>query len=298
MLERRKSRSRRALAGGSLLGVFGGLLLGLLECIYVALATSPEFASLGEALGFYSLLMLLPMAAGAIVGALEGWITLGITSVSTRLAQQRMAEPKWIARIVTLFSLPFVALVLAKAFEGRAIRQIWGKDAIALGIGVFFVGVVYVGIRLIVLARDRFRIRRWGNKQAVGLMLLLVVAAAVSVAVDGRILVGLYPFFHVLLALFAAVCCQLIVMTIFAKWRRSMNWMGKILDPFTASLISIILIAAAAWGIRTVDGSERMRYLAKRHTVVQAKLIHLVAGLGDTRPRPSNEAPAAGKKKK
>ena len=276
-----------------MLGVFGGLLLGILEAFNVLLASRPQFSGWGETLGFYLLLMLLPMAAGAIVGALEGWVTLGITSVSTRLAQQRMAEPKWIARIVTAFSLPVVALILAKAFEGRAARQLWGKDAIALGIGFALVGLVYVGIRLIVLARDRFRIRRWGNKQAFGLMALLVVAAALAYGADSRVLVGLYPFFHVILALAAAVCCQLIVMTVFAKWRRSMHWMGKILDPFVVSLIAIVLIAGAAWGIRSIDRSERLRFLVKRHTVVQSKLVRFVAGRGAARKPLANNTSSA-----
>ncbi|MFH1130758.1 MAG: sulfatase-like hydrolase/transferase [Pseudomonadota bacterium] len=268
------------MAGGVLLSVLAAFLMVLIELGYVLLFRAPEFEYVSQGIWFVGVVCAVPLGVASVLGVVEGICVLGISTAGKRLAKQRLAEPKWMARIVTLITLPAVALVVAKAFAGRWVRQIPGKDFIALGVGFLGLALVYCSLRLVVFCRDRFRIRRWGFRHAIILISMLFFLTCLAYVVDQRVLVNLYPVFHIVLVLFAFVCCQLIVGITHLAWRRSLIWLGKVLDPKIMLMVALATIAFSSWGIIHAGQSEQMRYLISRHTCVQSKLLILFSGLG------------------
>ncbi|MCC6749704.1 MAG: sulfatase-like hydrolase/transferase [Deltaproteobacteria bacterium] len=300
MLDRRKRTVRRAMIGGVTLAVAGVLPLWLMELVYVLLVRRPTFDSIGQGLLFGVLLLLIPAALAVFLGAIEGAVVLAVSRLTGSLAKRRVAEPHWMACLYTLLLAPPIALVAALTFAGRRARELPGRHLLAAGLGLVGIVACYGAMRLGIWVRDRFRVRRWGSRPAYLIAPLLLLLALGLYVADQLVLPGLYPFFHVSLAVTAVVLCQLAVAVAFAVARPNARWMGRVMDPGAALLLVVATIAGGAWGLKTVARWEQLRFLIHEHTAVQAKIVRLAARAGlvrggaDSPPRPveREEAPA------
>jgi HEAT repeat protein len=278
-IERRRM-VRRAISGSVLLAPLSVLPLCLLELLYVVLVRRPVFGSLGEAIWFGVFLFLLPLSLGALFGALEGLVILGVSQLTALVARRRVNEAAWMAWIYSLLVLPGIAMVAAKTFAGRRAQLIPGKDLIAIALGVVGLFGAYAAFRLIIAVRDRFRLRRWGPRQAGILAPALLLVSAVLYLTDQRVLAGLYGFFHLGLALGALAFCQLSAGALYAAWRPTARWIGRLAEPSISVFVVVAGVAGAAWSVSGIARSQGLRYLYFQHTAIQAKALALVAGLG------------------
>ena len=274
---------RRSLSGGVVLATLGALPLWMLEVLYVLLVRDPSFGSAGEGLAFTGYSMLVLVAAAALLGAAEGIIFLGISLLTKRLAKKRVHEPRWMAIICSFVALPAIAMVASRVFAGRRAQEIPGKDALALALGLGGLAAAYGIFRLVILVRDRFRLRRWGPREGHMIAPALLVGAAVVYAADQLILARLYLWFHVCLTLGAVALCQLAVATIYVAHRPRQHWMGRLAEPGVALLVLVGAVAGGALGLSLLGASETLRFVAHEHTVVQARVLMLTGNVGVAR---------------
>ena len=276
---------RRSLSGGVVLAVLGVIPLGVIEILYVLLVRQPSLASAGEGLAFAAYASLLLIAAGGLLGAAEGIVFLGISLLTKRLAKRRLDEPRWMAIICSFVALPAIALVASRVFAGRSAKLIPGKDILAVLLGLAGLAAAYGVFRLVILVRDRFRIRRWGPRQGWFICPALLAAALVVYVVDQVVLSRLYLFFHVGLTVGVVALCQLAVATIYIANRPRQHWMGSLAEPGIALLVLVGSVAGGALSLSLLGNSETLRFVAHEHTVVQSKVLMVTGNLGVTRPR-------------
>jgi hypothetical protein len=254
-LERRRVL-RRAVAGGVLLAAFAAIPVGVMEALYVYFVQAPAFNSVKESFQFGLYLFLLLVSVAAVLGAVEGVVVLGVHLLTQKLAKQRLKEPPWMAWLYSLVCLPLIAVMASMIFSGRRAQEIAGRHLIALGVGIVALLATYIVFRLVIGARDRFRIRRWGPRQAALLAALMLSVAAGLYLADQRVLVRLYPWFHVGLSLLTVACCQMAAGAIYAAYRPTARWMGRLAEPGMALLIFIAGIGGAAWTLNRISRWE------------------------------------------
>ena len=267
------------------MAVLGAIPLGLIEILYVLLVREPSLSSAGEGLAFAAYAMLLLIAAAGLLGAAEGIVLLCISLLTKRLAKKRLHEPRWMAIICSFLALPAIALVASKVFAGRQAQLIPGKDILALLLGLAGLAAAYGVFRLVILIRDRFRIRRWGPREGWIICPALLLVALAVYTVDQVVLARLYLFFHVCLSLGAVALCQFAVATIYLAHRPRQHWMGRLAEPGVALLLLVGAVACGALALSRLGNSETLRFVAHEHTVVQAKVLMVTGNLGVSSPR-------------
>lgn len=277
-IERRRF-VRRAISGGVLFSALAVLPLCVFEIFYVLMVRRPALSSVNEGLGFAGHLLLLQISFAALLGVGEGLVVLGVSQLTKLLARRRLSEPRWMAWLYSFLALPGIAVVAAKTFAGRRAQLIPGKDLIAIALGLVLLIACYLLVRLVIGARDRFRIRRWGPRQAAYLVVPLYLAALAVYVADQRILAGLYGFFHVGLAVLAFALCQLAAGAIYSAYRPTARWIGRLAEPGLALLIVLACVGAGAWSLSRVSKSQTLRFLYFQHTSVQSKVLTLAASL-------------------
>jgi arylsulfatase A-like enzyme/HEAT repeat protein len=275
-LERRRML-RRAFSGGVALGALSMIPLCVIELAYVLLVHRPLFDSYGEAIRFFLYLAVLLVCAGAVLGAVEGLVSLGVSALTKVLAKRRIKEPRWMAWLYSLLALPGIAVMSAMAFGGRRAQQIPGKHLIAFGVGLCALAATYGLLRLAIGVRDRFRIRRWGPRQAALLVPAVLLVAVGFYVADQRVLVRLYGFFHVGLAVATVAFCQLAAGAVYCAFRPTSRWMGRLAEPSMALLIFVGGIAGTVWSLYVIGRWETLRSAYYQHTVVQSKVLGLAS---------------------
>jgi len=278
-IERRRM-IRRAFSGGVLFALVGLLPLWLMEALYVLLVRGHALESAAGTLEFLLHSLLVLVLIGAVLGAVEGPLILGVSLLTSVLARRRMAEAKWMSWICSFLSLPAIAMIAAKIFSGRRASQIPGKDFIALAIGVLGLAAAYGMFRLIIGCRDRFRIRRWGPRQAALLGSAMLLLAVIFYVADQMVLVRLYAWFHVGLAAGAVACCQLALGALYSAYRPRWRWMGRLAEPGIALLVLVAAIASGLWSLDRIGRSQSLRFLFHQHTAVQSKVLSMASHLG------------------
>ena len=211
---------RRAFTGGVMLTTVSMVPLALMELVHALTFRGSSLDGVGQTLSFILHVSLLLLAAGAVLGLAEGMVTLGVSLLTKTLAKRRVAEPRWMAWLYSFLALPVMAMTSARAFSGRRASQIPGKDLIALGLGLAGLLAAYGTFRLIIAAREQFRMRRWGRRHALLLAPALLLAAALVYWADHAILPGLYEWFHLGLSV-------LVVAFSSSAWARSMWVIGR-----------------------------------------------------------------------
>jgi arylsulfatase A-like enzyme/HEAT repeat protein len=278
-LERRRVL-RRAAAGGVALGAASMVPLCVMEIAYVLLVHRPIFATYGEGVRFCLYLVMLLVCGGAVLGAIEGLVSLGISTLTKAVAKRRVAEPRWMAWFYSLMALPIIAVFSALTFSGRRAQQIPGKHLIAFALGLAALVCTYGFLRLVIGARDRFRIRRWERRQAKIVALCMLLFAFVLYVTDQTVLVRLYAFFHVGLMLGTVVFCQLAAGAVYMGHRPRSRWMGRLAEPSTALILFVAGVAGVVWSLNRVGKWETLRSFYYQHTVVQGKILLLASKLG------------------
>ncbi len=277
-IERRRF-IRRAISGGVLFSALAVLPLCVFEIFYVLGVRRPPLSSVAEGLAFAGHILVTLVSAAALFGAVQGLVVLGVSQLTALFAKRRLSEPRWMAWIYSLLALPGIAVVAAKAFAGRRAQLIPGKDLIAIGLGVAMLFACYALLRAVIGVRDRFRIRRWGPREAAILLVPLYLAALALYVADQRVLAGLYSFFHVGLALGAFAFCQAAAGALYAAYRPSARWIGRLAEPSLALLVLLASVGAGAWSLSRVSKSEALRFLYFQHTTLQSKALGLAASL-------------------
>ena len=178
MLDRRHSHFKRACASGVWLAGLGMIPLALIEAIYVLFLRRPEFGSVFEGVRMVWLMFAIPLGIGILLGLVEGPVLLLLGWLSEKLAKRRVFQPKWMARLCTVALLPAVAAFVSEMFSGRRARQLPGRVWVIVAVGAIAISGCYVVIRLIVAGRQRFRLQRWGRREA-----LICVAGLITLAV-------------------------------------------------------------------------------------------------------------------
>ena len=278
-IERRRV-IRRAIAGGVLFAGLSAVPLCLIELLYVLLIRQPSYDSYGEAFSFGFHIHLLLISVALVVGLAEGLLLLAVSNLTQLLAKKRVHEPRWMAWIYSFLALPIIAVISAKVFAGRQAQLIPYKDVIAVLLGLTGLLATYGFLRLIINCRDLFRIRRWGPRQAALFIPLCLLLATGAYTADQTVLVGLYGFFHVGLALGAVIFCQLAMAAFHAAYRPTVKWFGRLLEPSISLLLLLGAVAGAAWSLSCVSTSEQLRFLYHENTVIQSKVLSLARGMG------------------
>jgi MFS family permease len=280
MLERRRSSYGRAIVGGAILGVTAAVPLVIFELVAVLVAGTPTLAGPEQAF-FYLVLLTLPVFAGALVGLVEGVLLNSAALLTERLATQRLAQPRWMARISCVMISPAIAFFVAELFSSDGVgSNLPARDLIALGIGVFGVLVVYLLARLVVFVRDRFRIRRWNGRQARLLVPALLLISLFFFLVDRGIFGRFSIAIHGLLLVSSALAAQLAMATIYSAWRPKSSVMGRLFEPRLVTMILVASISLGALGLSRVRRSEPLRASVLRYTAVQSKLVSFSSGIG------------------
>ncbi len=293
MYRERRRMVRRSLSGGVVLAVLGAVPLALIEVLYVLLVRQASLATTGEAVAFAAYAVLVLLAAAGLLGAAEGIIFLGVSLLTKRLSKQRLHEPRWMAIICSFLALPAIAMVASKVFAGRRAQLIPGKDVLAVLLGLAGLAAAYGVFRLVILVRDRFRIRRWGPRQGWFFFPGLLAAALAVYAVDQLVLARLYLWFHVSLTMLTVALCQLAVATIYMANRPRQHWMGRLAEPGVALLVLVGAVAGGALALNRLGGSETLRFVAHEHTVVQARVLMITGSLGVSPPQPVARKPVS-----
>lgn len=276
MLERRHSHLRRALAAGVVLGVIGMLPVLLIELGYVLLVRRPAFDDLGQLLGFVALVLAIPPGLAVVAGPLVALLLLAIGSLAQRLAPRRVLVPRMTARVVSLLAAPGIAIVVAQLFAGRRAQQLPGRHLVALALGLAGLAATYGAVRLVLAVRERLQLRRWRIGHALLLAAGLLLIGGACYVADQRVLVGLYRFFHALLALGAVVCAQVAVGALYAAWRPTQRWLGRLLRPRVALAVAAVSVTVSCWGLIQLHRSAPLRFLLLRHATLQQQLLRLV----------------------
>ncbi|MBW2733655.1 MAG: sulfatase-like hydrolase/transferase [Deltaproteobacteria bacterium] len=263
-----------------MLAVTAMLPLVVLELLYVLVVGRPSFGGAWRGWLFVLTLLAVPLGFGVVLGALESVILNSVSLLTEKLAKQRLAQPRWMARIYGVLALPLVALFVSQMFSGRRAKEMPLRHVYALAVGATGIAGVYLLVRLIVGVRDRFRIRRWDKRQARWLIMLLSATTVGFYFLDQCLLSRLYPALHVALAAATVLSAQLGVMTVHAGWRASSKRMGRVLEPNVTWMVAAAAVAAGAWGLSTVAKSPSLRYVIHQHTALQGKWVQLSASLG------------------
>ncbi|MBK8480013.1 MAG: sulfatase-like hydrolase/transferase [Proteobacteria bacterium] len=275
MVERRHSHLRRALAAGAVLGVLGMLPLLATELAYVLVVRRPTFDDAWQLAAFVALLLTLPLGFAALTGPIAGMLLLAIGQLAERLAPRRVGVARVTARLVSVLALPGIAVIVAQLFAGRRAQQLPARQLVAAAIGLLGVGLTYGVVRAVLEARERLRLRRWREAHALLLASSLLLVGAGCYVADQRVLVGLYRFFHALLALAAVLCSQLAVTTLYAAWRPTHRRLGRLLKPRNALLLAAVLVTVSCWGLSRLQRSAPLRLLLLRHATLQQQLLRL-----------------------
>ena len=286
---------RRAFTGAVMLATVSMIPLALLELTYALARHGSALGGAGQRLSFILHLSLLLLAAGAVLGLAEGMVSLGVGLLTKTLAKRRVAEPRWMAWLYSFLALPAMAMALARAFSGRRASQIPAKDFIALGLGIAGLLAAYGTFRLIIAAREQFRMRRWGPRQALLLAPALLLAAVLVLWADHAILPGLYGWFHLSLALLAVALIQLSVGTLYVGYRPRKRWLSRVMEPGISALVVVAAVAAGSFSLVGINASQALRYLTFEHTLITARVLKGAAhvGLVGGRPKTPRPAPAA-----
>jgi arylsulfatase A-like enzyme len=274
---------RRAASGGVVLGAASALYLAAIEVTYVV---THSRGALGQpkAIAHYALYTLLVLLlAGALAGAVAGVILGALGMLANRLGRRHSSAQAWLARMVAVLVTPAIALVCAAAFTGRKARTIAHKDLIAVGLGLCGVLSVYVAVR--VIARQKERIGRgvMPLAPAVALAVAWLALSAGLYFADQRVLLRLYPFFHVALAVGAFVAAELGIGCAYLCARRLDVRVGRLCDPSFALSLLLAVVAGGLFGLSALERAEGLRFAVFERSALMGKVVRLV---GTVRPPP------------
>ena len=280
ILERRHTL-RRALCGGVVLGTVAGLGVGIIEVVYVLMTAGASFDGAWETGRFVALGIATLMGVGAAVGAAEGLVAAAVTMAASALGDERR-DQLWQARLYTALAVPPVALVCAQIFRGPHAQTIPHHDAYAVAIGVAALALVWAAVRV------WQRVYRDNAAPALAWLTAAVcaVGSVLLYSIDQKMLVRLYPFFHVGLGVLVFAAAQLAVaMAALGTGRR----LVRLLEPRNAAIVGAIAVAVGAAALTTIARARALRAVMLDRAVIGAPIVRVVRRAP---PPPSKNGPA------
>ena len=248
-----------------MLGVAAGIVVGVIEVAYVLATAGASFDGALETGRFVGLTLATLAGAGALAGVVQGLIGGAIAYASSALGDPRR-DQSWQARLYTALAVPPVALVCAQIFRGPYARTIAHHDLYALAIGV--------GALLLFFVALRGWQRVYGGNLAPGAAWLAgavcLAAAILCYAVDQRVLVRLYPFFHAGLGVMTFAAAELAIAIVSLATRRRHV---RLLEPRNAAFIGIVAVAAGAASLHAMAGQRALRTVVLERTVLTAPVL-------------------------
>ena len=255
-----------------MLGTAAGLALGVVEAVYVIWTAGASFDGAFETGRFAALTAVALAGFGAVAGCAQGVVAAAVGWASAALGDPRR-DQLWQARLYTALAVPPVALGCAHIFRGAHARTIAHHDLYAVGIGVGALALWFAGVR----AWQRL-CRGQLAPGAAGLVAALGAAASlVRYSLDQRVLVRLYPFFHVGLGVMAFGAAELaLALVALALGRR----LVRLVEPRNAAAIALVAVAAGAASLAAMRTERALGAVVLDRTVVAAPLLRTVGRRG------------------
>lgn len=192
---------------GVLYGLCAGLLLGVIDVAGSASSLRTQLGSEGSFGPFVLRLALLPVGPAALVGLLLTALIWWLNRLADRQSQGRAGRSStWLARYVTVASLPGLIWLVLQLFAGPRAQKIPARpllQALLVALGGLAVkqGVEWLA-------------QRRGKRQH-GLALLALGLCVACLISDRVVLPRLYPWFHHALQLFALLCALYVPAALF-----------------------------------------------------------------------------------
>ncbi len=242
----------------ALAGAVAGLLLGGADAVVILTRATEMFFDNSEMYRTALMSMGLCAAAGAIIMTLLGAAIEGISALSR---PGRILDGPWRTELACAVPLATsIDLVLWKLTEGPQASQIPARSLIvaviagALGI----VGSI-IAIRTVLWSYGKIRRR-------LVLATLCLISAAILHAIDSRVLVRLYPAFHLSLtagALFLSASSFRVL------WNRRPGLLAMIL----ATLVCLGAVVAGGFSLSMARGSQNPRFVITERTVAASDVL-------------------------
>src|SRR5262249_41214884 len=159
----------------------------------------------------------------------------------------------------------------ALAFAGRRARTLPHRDLIAAGLGVASIALTYVLVRAVMRWRERLG-RGHVPGTTASLVAVALGAAAVGLyLVDQRVLLRLYGFFHVTLAILAFLLFALAVGTAYLVLAARNSQWRRLADPSFAAMLLFASAAGGAAALAALARADALRPVAFDRTAVLGK---------------------------
>ncbi|MBI4509160.1 MAG: sulfatase, partial [Deltaproteobacteria bacterium] len=296
--------SRRIVGGAVLACALAGILAGALELAWMRAMWQPSMAVAGGLPKTVPPILGLSVLACTIVGAVQGLTAWLFHRIARVLAKGPSSHPRWLAALCTVAMTPAISWACAQAFSGRRARMLPGRWLWITAAGVVLLGVTYGGVRVVLGVGKRLeQAGGKGRGSSLGAWLAggLVLAGAMFLALDQRLLVHRYPFFHVALEVLTFLACELAVLAAVNAWPRWRKDRHRILTRGWLASTAFLAVSAGALSIGTLRSSDALalRALVYEHGSLSARFLDGARLLGvsmDGAPllNPSNqEGPVA-----
>ncbi len=269
ILDRRRT-VRRALAAGVVLGAFAGALVGILEATWVLVTAGASFDGDAEVARFCAAAVGLLVGAGALAGLAEALAAAAVTEAAHLAGEHKRDTALWQARLYTTLAVVPVALLCAQIFNGPRARTIAHHDVYAIVIGV----VMLAGLWLVVRLWQRLYRDTMPPSTAWSFVVIAAVATYGLYRVDQQVLVRLYPFFHLALAVLVFVGAQVVVALAHLGARRRTV---RLLRPRAALAIGCLALTAGALSLALVGKTRALRAVLVERAVVASPIVRAFA---------------------
>ena len=239
--------------------------MGLVEVLWLLATAGASFDGARETSRFVGLTALVCGGAGALVGVLQGLLAAVVRESAAALGEPRR-DAVWQARLYTALSVPPVALGCAQIFAGPRARTIAHHDLYAVGIGVTALVLFWLGLRGWQRLYDERLARGAAFAVAAGCALVSIGAYVA----DQKILVRLYPFFHVGLGALSFGAAELaIALGALGLRRRAVT----LLRPSTAMAIGCLALAGGASALSAVGRDRALRTVLVERAALAGPLV-------------------------
>ncbi|HEY3353423.1 MAG TPA: sulfatase-like hydrolase/transferase [Polyangia bacterium] len=236
---------------------------------------------------------LLLLAAGAVLGLVEGLLVRAIGAGAAALGRRRPGVARWAAWLYTALATPFVAWGCAQLFRGRYARTIPRHDLIAVLVGVVLLALVYRVARLALEVGARLRRGRLSARVGLAASAALLGVAGLLYMGDVRLLPRLYPFFHWALAAGAVLAAQLAVGAFVLAAPGLRARVARLARPAAALALAAVALVGGAAALSGLSRSQGLRFQALERTAVTQKALAVAASTHVWRQRALR--PAAGR---
>ncbi len=254
----------------ALAGAVAGLLLGGADAVVILTRATEMFFDDSEMYRTALMSMGMCASAGAIIMTLLGAAIEGISALSR---PGRILDGSWRTELACAAPLATaIDLVLWKLTEGPKASQIPARSLV-VAIIAGAVGIVgsIIAIRAVLWSYGNF-------KRRLILAALCLISSAILHAIDSRVLVRLYPAFHLSLT---AGALFLSAVSFRVLWNRRPGLRSLILT----ALVCLGAVVAGGFSLSQARGSQNPRFVITERTVAASDVLALARAIAPPRAR-------------